>query len=52
MALVLVTGDKGLCGAFNSNLIRAAIEWLRHPDDQQGLLSPVSAARAATSCAA
>jgi len=28
-ALVLVTADKGLCGAFNSNLIKAAIEWLR-----------------------
>jgi F-type H+-transporting ATPase subunit gamma len=28
-ALVLVTADKGLCGAFNSNLIKAAIGWLR-----------------------
>jgi F-type H+-transporting ATPase subunit gamma len=28
-ALVLVTADKGLCGAFNSNLIKAAIEWLK-----------------------
>ncbi|OGR90823.1 MAG: ATP synthase F1 subunit gamma [Elusimicrobia bacterium RBG_16_66_12] len=27
--LILVTGDKGLCGAFNSNLLRAAIDWLR-----------------------
>ncbi|MBI2385514.1 MAG: ATP synthase F1 subunit gamma [Elusimicrobia bacterium] len=27
--LVLVTGDKGLCGAFNSNVIRAALEWFR-----------------------
>lgn len=27
--LVLVTGDKGLCGAFNANLIRAAMEWFR-----------------------
>ncbi|MEK7384193.1 MAG: F0F1 ATP synthase subunit gamma, partial [Elusimicrobiota bacterium] len=27
--LILVTGDKGLCGAFNSNILRAAIEWLR-----------------------
>lgn len=27
-ALVLVTGDKGLCGAFNSNAIRAAMDWL------------------------
>ena len=27
--LVLVTADKGLCGAFNANLLRAAIAWLR-----------------------
>lgn len=27
--LLLVTGDKGLCGAFNSNAMRAAIDWLR-----------------------
>jgi F-type H+-transporting ATPase subunit gamma len=26
--LVLVTGDKGLCGAFNTNLIRAATNYL------------------------
>ena len=26
--LVLVTGDKGLCGAFNTNLIRAATSYL------------------------
>ena len=28
-ALVLITADKGLCGAFNSNLLRAAIDFLR-----------------------
>ena len=28
-ALIIVTADKGLCGAFNSNLIRAAIDWLK-----------------------
>ncbi|MBI4424995.1 MAG: ATP synthase F1 subunit gamma [Elusimicrobia bacterium] len=28
-ALVLVTGDKGLCGSFNANAIRAAVDWLR-----------------------
>lgn len=27
--LVLVTGDKGLCGAFNSNVLRAAIDWFK-----------------------
>lgn len=27
--LIAVSGDKGLCGAFNSNVIRASLEWLR-----------------------
>lgn len=27
--LVLVSADKGLCGAFNSNLLRASLDWLR-----------------------
>ncbi len=27
--LVVVAADKGLCGAFNSNLLRASLEWLR-----------------------
>jgi F-type H+-transporting ATPase subunit gamma len=27
--LVLVTGDKGLCGAFNANILRSAIDWFR-----------------------
>ena len=27
--LVVVTGDKGLCGAFNGNVIRAALDWFR-----------------------
>ena len=27
--LVLVSGDKGLCGAFNGNVLRAALEWFR-----------------------
>ena len=27
--LILVTADKGLCGAFNSNAIRASLDWLR-----------------------
>ena len=28
VCLVLVTADKGLCGAFNSSLLRAAVDWL------------------------
>ena len=27
-ALLLVTADKGLCGAFNSSLFRATVDWL------------------------
>jgi len=27
--LVLVSGDKGLCGAFNGNVLREALNWLR-----------------------
>jgi len=29
VGLMLVTADKGLCGGFNTNLFRAAAEWLR-----------------------
>ena len=39
--LVLVTGDKGLCGAFNSNAIRAALEWLRARRDKKTLVIAV-----------
>ena len=33
--LVLVTGDKGLCGAFNSNVLRAALDWFRQRRDRK-----------------
>ena len=33
--LVLVTGDKGLCGAFNSNVLRAAIDWFKVRSDSK-----------------
>ena len=33
--LILVTGDKGLCGAFNGNVIRAALEWFRQRRDRK-----------------
>ncbi len=29
LCLVLVTADKGLCGSFNTNLLKAAAAWLR-----------------------
>jgi F-type H+-transporting ATPase subunit gamma len=32
--VVLVTGDRGLCGAFNTNLIRAAQDFLRENADR------------------
>jgi F-type H+-transporting ATPase subunit gamma len=31
--LVVVSGDRGLCGAFNSNIIRRSVEWLRTQED-------------------
>ena len=38
--LVLVTGDKGLCGAFNTNLIRAAQNYLdEHRDKKVSMIA-------------
>ena len=38
--LVLVTADKGLCGAFNTNLIKAAQSFIRdNPDKQIDILA-------------
>ena len=37
--LVLITADKGLCGAFNANLLRASIDWMRR---QQGRRAAVA----------
>jgi F-type H+-transporting ATPase subunit gamma len=33
--LVVVTADKGLCGAFNSNILRASIAFLREAGDAE-----------------
>jgi F-type H+-transporting ATPase subunit gamma len=43
VALVLVTSDRGLCGAYNSNLLRAAEQRLRAPaaDGGSGVTSLV-----------
>jgi F-type H+-transporting ATPase subunit gamma len=38
---VLITADKGLCGAFNSNLIRRAVELLRAAPSGDAALVPV-----------
>ena len=32
--LVVITGDRGLCGAFNSNIIRRSVELLRADQDK------------------
>lgn len=39
--LVLVTADKGLCGAFNSNLLRAALNWLGEQRGRKACLAVV-----------
>ncbi|HXD34204.1 MAG TPA: ATP synthase F1 subunit gamma [Pyrinomonadaceae bacterium] len=39
--MVLVTADKGLCGAFNTNLIKAAQAFIRQNPDKQIELMPV-----------
>jgi len=33
--LVLATGDRGLCGAFNANAVRRAVEFLRSQSGKQ-----------------
>jgi len=40
-ALILVTADKGLCGAFNANALRMAIEWIRRRQGRPILLAAV-----------
>jgi F-type H+-transporting ATPase subunit gamma len=39
--LVLVTADKGLCGGFNTNLIRASLAFLRENSDKKVRVVPV-----------
>lgn len=33
--LVLISSDRGLCGAFNSNLFRSALEWINKNKDKK-----------------
>lgn len=33
--LILVAADKGLCGAFNTNVLRAAAQWLRGHEGEE-----------------
>ncbi len=31
--IVIITADKGLCGAFNSNVLRRSLEFIRHSEE-------------------
>ena len=39
--LILITGDKGLCGAFNTTLLRAALDWFRSQKGRKTYLAVV-----------
>jgi F-type H+-transporting ATPase subunit gamma len=41
-ALVVMTGDKGLCGAYNSSLLKAATVWLQENAAYQPVVIPVA----------
>jgi F-type H+-transporting ATPase subunit gamma len=44
--LVVISGDRGLCGAFNSNIIRRSVEFLRaHQDDPETALTLIVVGR-------
>ncbi len=34
LLVVIVTGDKGLCGAFNTNIVRAAMHFIAHKEKE------------------
>ncbi len=40
-ALIVMTGDKGLCGSYNTNLIRAANQWIADNRTFQTFVVPV-----------
>lgn len=39
-ALVVLTGDKGLCGAYNTNILRAAANWQKQNEKYETWLIP------------
>lgn len=41
-ALVVMTGDKGLCGAYNTNLLRLANHWLKENSAFETFFIPVA----------
>lgn len=40
-ALVVMTGDKGLCGAYNANLLKEAANWMQHNSAFETAFIPV-----------
>ena len=40
-ALVVMTGDKGLCGAYNTNLLKEAQHWMKQSDGSERVFIPV-----------
>lgn len=40
-ALVVMTGDKGLCGAYNANLLRMALQWAKDNQGCEALFVPI-----------
>ena len=40
-ALVVMTGDKGLCGAYNTNLLKEATHWLKANSAFETMIVPV-----------
>jgi F-type H+-transporting ATPase subunit gamma len=41
VGLILITADKGLCGAFNTTLLRDALDWLRAREGRKTYLALV-----------
>ena len=41
LALIVITGDKGFAGAFNTNVIRAANQFIRENDHKQIDIEPI-----------
>ena len=39
--IVLVTADKGLCGGFNANLIKATARFIEEHDEKESMMVPV-----------
>ena len=40
-ALVVISGDKGLCGAYNTNVLKTAAAWLKENKDFEAAFIPI-----------